>query len=386
MKVKDGLNVKIEAVAFGGAGVGRIDGFVVFVPFTAAGDVVAIEIVQRKKNFARARLREILTPSPFRTDPVCPYFGRCGGCAYQHIRYEHQLEMKHGQVEDAFAKIAKIALPDRSFIIESPRVFAYRGKATLHARKTSKGVQLGFMDTSGGELVEVDRCEIMHETINDQMGRIRSGGMSLSHPSDITLWSGDGPSLGETVIRRVKDRTFIVPRGGFFQANLYLMERMVDEVLKFVTSASVETLIELFCGSGLFSVFLAPHVGRLIGVEIDEDAVRCARANAANMNLKNTRFVSTDVQSFLKDMARNKESVDLMVIDPPRMGLTQETRTALSEILPRQILYISCNPATQARDIGELVKARYRLVVLQPLDMFPQTQHIETLAFLERVA
>src|SRR5512145_607285 len=144
MKIKDRLNLKIESVAFGGEGVGRADGFVVFVPFTTVDDVVDVEIVQRKKTFARGRLLEILTPSSFRTDPVCPYFGRCGGCAYQHIQYEHQLEIKRKQVEDAFGKIAKIAAPKIASVIGSPQTYAYRGKATLHAEKTAGGLKLGF--------------------------------------------------------------------------------------------------------------------------------------------------------------------------------------------------------------------------------------------------
>lgn len=384
MKIKDRLSLKIESVAFGGEGVGRAGGLVVFVPFTAAGDVADIEIVQRKKTFARGRLLEILTPSPFRADPVCPYFGRCGGCAYQHIRYEHQLEMKLRQVEDAFGKIAKIAAPKIASVIGSPQAYAYRGKATLHAEKTAGGLKLGFMDISGGDVIDIERCQIMHETINDQIRQLRSGPMILSPEEDITFWSGRQQGSDETVIRRVKDRAFAVPYDGFFQANLLLTDRMVDEVLNLVEPGRVETLVDACCGCGLFSVFLAPHAGRLIGVDIYEKSIHYARVNAANMGLSNAEFVCGDVNVFLVEMARKKEAVELMVLDPPRTGLDPKTLAAISDIKPSDIIYISCNPATQARDVRIMQDTGYELRYLQLLDMFPQTQHIETIGLLGR--
>ena len=384
MKIKDRLNLKIESVAFGGEGVGRADGFVVFVPFTTVDDVVDVEIVQRKKTFARGRLLEILTPSPFRADPVCPYFGRCGGCAYQHIQYEHQLEIKRKQVEDAFGKIAKIAVPKIASVIGSPQTYAYRGKATLHAEKTAGGLKLGFMDISGGNITDIKRCWIMHESINDQIRQWRDGAAISSPQEDVTFWSGHRQSSDETVIRRVKDREFAVPYDGFFQANLFLTDRMVDEVLNLVEPGRVETLVDACCGCGLFSVFLAPHARRLIGVEIYEKSVHYARVNAANMGLSNVEFVCSDVNIFLREMARKKEAVDLMVLDPPRTGLDPKTLAAISEIKPSDIIYISCNPATQARDVRGLQDAGYELRYLQLLDMFPQTQHIETIGLLGR--
>jgi len=384
MRINDRLNLKIESVAFGGDGVGRADGFVVFVPFTAPGDVAAVEIVQRKKNFARGRLLQVLEPSPFRTDPVCPYFGRCGGCTYQHILYEHQLGMKFRQVEDAFVKIAKIAAPEIASVIGSPQIYAYRGKATLHAEKKAGGFSLGFMDISGGKVADIERCEIMHETINDQIRRLRAGAGTLSTQEDVTFWSGHHESYSGTVIRRIKDREFVVPYDGFFQANLYLTDRMVDEVCRLVEPDRMKTIVDACCGCGLFSVFLAPHAGRLTGVEIHKKAVQYARINAAAMGVRNAEFVCCDVNHFLRETAQKKETVDLLVLDPPRTGLDPEALAAIPDIKPSDIIYISCNPATQARDVGVLRRAGYELQYLQPIDMFPQTQHIETIGLIRR--
>lgn len=383
MQIKDRISLKIESVAFGGAGVGRHDGFVIFVPFTAPDDIVEIEIIQRKKTFARGRLLTIISPSSGRTEPLCRYFGVCGGCAYQHIRYEQQLEMKRRQVEDAFIKIGRIAAPHVEAVIGSPQVYAYRGKATVHAVKTATSMELGFMDISGGAVADIERCDIMHETINDQIRRLRAAGEISSHEEDVTFWSGQD-NTDETIIRRVKDRKFLVPRNGFFQANLYLTDRMVDEVCRLAGASHRGTVIDACCGCGLFSMFLAPYASRIIGVEINEQSIHYANLNALNMSVKNTEFIRGDVGNVLKEMAGKKEVADMMILDPPRTGLEPETIAAISSIKPADIIYISCNPATQARDVRAFCETGYDLRYLQPLDMFPQTQHIETIVWLRR--
>lgn len=384
MHVKDCFPLKIESVAFGGDGVGRKDGLVVFVPFTAAGDVVEVEIRERKKSFARGRLVRILSPSPERTEPLCPYFGVCGGCAYQHIRYEHQLAMKRRQVEDAFIKIGKIPRPPVEDVIGSPRMFAYRGKATLHAVQTAKGRKLGFMDVTGGALADIERCEIMHETINGHIRQIRDGGKILSPEEDITLWSDDAGDQHDVVTRRVKDREFLVPRDGFFQANLYLTDRMVDEVCRLFEPGKVRTVIDACCGCGLFSLFLAPRVRRVIGIEIHDKSVDCARRNAGRQAVENAEFIGGDASDVLGDLAKRGDAADAVVLDPPRAGFDPRTLQGIISIKPADIIYISCNPTTQARDIRVFGEAGYDLCQLQPLDMFPQTQHIETIARLSR--
>ena len=376
--------MNIQSVAFGGSGVGRADGLVIFVPFTAAGDVVDIEIVECRKKFARGRLLSLVEPSPQRTEPLCRYYGRCGGCSYQHIAYHHQLKIKEAQVSEAFLKIGKVTDPPVEEVIASPRVYGYRGKAELHTAKTRKGFHLGFMDTSGGRLVDIERCEIMDESINQQILQARSQELLKRNGGDLIFWSNPSGRPGEDVVRTVKGREFLVPRSGFFQANLYLTDAMVDIVCRLAGLEKRASILDACCGSGLFSIFLAPSAERLTGVEIHEKSVQYARENAERNGIKNTEFICADIGEVLSGMAERQDAVDLILLDPPRAGLDPRTLTAISRMKCPDLIYVSCNPATQARDVKYLNERGYVLASLQPLDMFSQTEHIETIGLLRR--
>ena len=382
MQIKDRFTLKIESVAFGGHGVGRVDGFVIFVPFTAPEDVVEIEIVKRKKKFARGRLLKIIEPSPQRTEPLCRYYGRCGGCSFQHIDYEYQLKIKQKQVAEAFSRIGGMLQPQVSEVIPSPRIYGYRGKAQLHVAKTAGGFQLGFMDVSGGRIVDIEHCDIMDETINEQIQHTRIKGDVLSDNDDLIFWSGPKDNSDEAIVRVVKGREFLVPRTGFFQANLYLADRMVDEVRGLVGEKKRGTIIDACCGSGLFSIFLAPYAQRMVGIEINEKSVKFARINAERHAIQNAEFICGDIEGVLKDQTRKKDAVDLIILDPPRTGLSPETLTAISSLESQDIIYVSCNPATQARDVKFLSEHGYDLQSIQHFDMFAQTEHIETIGLL----
>ncbi|PKN10568.1 MAG: hypothetical protein CVU70_02640 [Deltaproteobacteria bacterium HGW-Deltaproteobacteria-5] len=384
MQMKNRFTLKIESIAFGGSGVGRAEGLVIFVPFTAPEDIVEIEIIARKKKFARGRLIRIIEPSRRRTLPLCRYYGSCGGCSYQHIDYECQLEVKQQQVQEVFSRIGAIVHPEVSDIIPSPLNYAYRGKARLHATQTAVGVRLGFMDVSGGGLVDIERCEIMDETINDQIRETRAKGMNSFDDGDVTFWSGPRNPAEDAIVRMVKGREFLVPFTGFFQANLHLTGRMVDEVCRLIGAEKRDTVIDACCGSGLFSIFLSPYALRVIGVEINEKSVRYARENAKRQEIGNTEFICGDVEDVLIDMARGKDSMDLIILDPPRTGLSGKTIAAVSGLKMREIVYISCDPATQARDVKIFRDNGYCMESLIPMDMFSQTEHIETIALLRR--
>ncbi|NMC97944.1 MAG: class I SAM-dependent RNA methyltransferase, partial [Deltaproteobacteria bacterium] len=181
--------IKIESVAFGGSGVGRADNLVVFVPFSAPGDELEIEITQRKKNFLRGRIRNIIKPSPWRTDPVCRYYGVCGGCCYQHIHYAYQLAIKKKQVEDAFRRIGKVDAPPVLETVASPRMYHYRGKARYHVGDDPQTGHIGFLDISGGKIVDIEHCAIMQETINEQLSILRENRQNLWHKDELTIWS-----------------------------------------------------------------------------------------------------------------------------------------------------------------------------------------------------
>lgn len=388
MQVKNRVNIEIESVAFGGEGVGRVDNFVVFVPFAAPGDELEIEIVQRKKNFARGRILNISSPSKTRVDPLCRYYENCGGCCYQHIKYESQLAIKKKQVIDAFEKIGGIAAPPVREIIASPQMYHYRGKAKLHALKNANGMQFGFMDVSGGKVVDIERCEIADETINEKIRALRASQAKAPGAEDKhTIWSGkslSGKERKETIARVVKSKEFLVPREGFFQANLYLTDKLVDEVCAAVKNEKISTLIDAYCGGGLFSVFLSPYVENIIGIEQDAASVDCAKINASKSGAKNVNFLQGDVEEILPgEFLSPEHKTDMVLLDPPRVGCSPAVLKSICSMMPRKIIYISCNPATQARDMKYLREQGYKLQSLQPLDMFPQTQHTEVIGILD---
>ncbi len=382
MKVHDRKTVRIESVAFGGEGIARVEAFVLFVPFSAPGDLAEIEIVTMKKRFGRGRMVAVLEPSPSRTAPCCASYGHCGGCCYQHIAYDAQLTIKQKQVADALVKIAGMGNPPAIQMVASPEDYGYRGKAVLHSHPVKgRPPILGFVDVSGGRIADIARCEIVHESINDQIARLRHQPCSRRERSDIVLWScdtGTGP-----VLREVKGATFAVPREGFFQNNLYLTGRMIDEVLRLSGSPRFRTVVDACCGVGLFSLFIAPFARRVIGVEISQEAVDFARQNAKKLGVDNVVFVAGDIAGFFaSDLIRKEKNIDLVLLDPPRAGLTVEAMEGLLDIHPPEILYISCNPASLARDAQKLFGAGYRIDEIVCLDMFPQTQHIELIAYL----
>ncbi len=386
MQLKDRIVMRIESVAFGGEGVGRVDNFVVFVPFAAPEDELEVEIVQLKKKFARGKILQIVKLSPMRVSPLCRYYENCGGCCYQHLNYEYQLEIKKKQVEEIFRKIGKIATPPIGKTIAASNVYNYRGKAEFHSSITLKDRKIGFLDVSGGEILDIERCEIMEETINDKLRILRQNKQQLrNNDARLTIWSGLLADQKDAVMRMVKGKTFLVPRRGFFQANLYLTDQLVDEVCRLAMYKEINTLIDAYCGSGLFSIFLAPYSQRIVGIEISEKSVKYAQTNAANADVKNVRFVQGKVENILPgEFLSSKKESNLIVLDPPRSGCSESVLRAIADLKPQNVIYVSCNPATQARDVKYLNEQGYELLSLMPMDMFPQTEHIETIGFLAR--
>ncbi len=390
MQIKDRATIKIESIAFGGEGVGRIDNFVAFVPFTAIGDELEIEIIQLKKKFLRGRILKIIKPSQFRVKSLCRYYEKCGGCCYQHLNYEHQLKIKKNQVEEAFWKIGKNSSPPVLEPIAASKIYHYRGKAQYHAKNTANGWQIGFWDVSGGRLVNIEHCEIMEETINEKTNILRENKQLRNIQDDqLTIWSDfftDQANKKESIVRVVKGKNFLVPRDGFFQANLYLTDQLVDEVCRFAAIGEVDTVVDAYSGSGLFSVFLSPFAKNIVGIEVNEKSVKYARINARNSGLQNVKFICGDVGDVLqKKTITSDEKISLIILDPPRSGCEEKVLKAIVDLQPLKIIYVSCNPATQARDAKYLNLYGYNLLSLLPIDMFPQTEHIEVIGVMERL-
>ncbi len=386
VRTGDIIALTIETVAFGGDGIGRAENLVVFVPFTASGDRAEVQIREAKKRYLRGRLRKLIDPSPDRVEPPCPYFLRCGGCHYQHIAYDRQAAMKGRQVIEVFERIGKFQNPPVEPVLQSPMPYGYRGKGEFHVERSRDGTyRIGFMDVVGTRLVDIERCAIMDESINEQLALLRRPMHTPPRVDRYVIWSLTGRSEEKHIVRFVKGKEILVPVEGFFQANSALTDGLVETVVDFAGVHPGETVLELYCGSGLFALFLAPFSKKLIGIEIDAEAVDCARMNMKKHGYENAIFHQGDVQGILeKEFGQEKENVDVVVLDPPRTGCEREALDLVIGLRPSRMVYVSCDPATLSRDARRLVDAGYRLVTVRPIDMFPQTKHIESVALFIR--
>ena len=398
MNVGDHIEVLINTVAFGGAGIGKMLDLVVFVPFTVEGDQCEVKITAVKKNYLTGHLERILKASPRRIEPSCPYYTICGGCQYQHIGYEHQITIKEKQLRETFERIGKINAPDIRSMIHSPKIYNYRGKADFQVQVLRENAPLvGFIDTSGSKITPIARCEIVDESINNTLSGLRNNLLihKIRMTTDrYTVWSDfekdlilsdiDAIRLPKYIDRFVKGKRIQIPYNGFFQINTVLVDELVDTVEKMCDLTGNESVLDGYCGSGLFSIFLAPHADKVYGIDSDGAAIHCAKINGRREGMNHMKFYRGDVFIIMdKEFVQAELPVDCVILDPPRNGCDKDVLNAIIALKPKKLIYISCNPATQARDIRYLIDRGVSLKYLQPLDMFPQTQHIEAIALLE---
>ena len=342
--------MKIEDVGFGGNGVGRNGGKVYFVPFTIDGEEVTVQVTKEKKNFAEAQLLSVDIPSPFRVAPACPYFKRCGGCSYQHIDYGHQLEIKARQVEQTLKRVGRLKNVPMRPIIGSPNEYGYRNRIRVHV---SDGV-VGFFAVDRLKLVDIESCSIASDSVNESLSELRSRVLQ------------DG------------DFTLAERRQGFFeQTNDKMAERMLSLVEKTVRRGQ-SLLVDAYCGAGLFAKHLARHFEQVIGIEENQFAVEKAQWTAG----PNESYYSGDVAVHLSSVLSGADvNRTTLLLDPPAIGISSAVADSILASLPSEIVYVSCNPATLARDLAQL-SSRYRLESVTPLDMFPQTAGIEVAVHL----
>ncbi len=375
------VELTITDVAYGGWGVGRWGGRIVFVPYTVTGDRVVVDLVENRKNYLYGRLQEIREPSLWRVEPRCPYFRRCGGCQMQEIGYDYQLKIKSHQVEELFRRIGHYAHLTIGDPIPSPSAWHYRGKMEFHAAINGEGRRIvGLKRERSSKIIEVERCLLAHNSINRALA-------SLQH-DDVTgripLWAEDDARAPD-ITRKIKGETFLVPRHSFFQANLLLTERLVDLVVELAGPKGGETVIDAYCGVGLFTRFLAQRAESVIGIEFDGRAVAAARKNLHAVENRSVQVIVDTVERALTCLMPDlRGQVRIVVVDPPRPGLSRQALEAILAIEPQRIVYVSCNPATMARDASVLADHGYRLDYLVPIDMFPHTAHVEVIGRWEK--
>ena len=361
------VDLKIEDVAFGGKGVGRENGKAVFVPFTIDGEMISAQITREKKQFAEAEVVDLQERSPHRVNPECPYFGRCGGCSYQHIDYEHQLAIKWRQVRDVLQRIGKFKdIPMRP-IIPSPISYAYRNRITVHAQD---GV-IGFFRRDSHRLIDIERCPISLDEVNQALTELRTRAPRDGH---YTLRAQSGPRV-------------------FSQANDAVANALRDLIARLLPGDQ-GLLIDAYCGAGFFAKRLLEKFERIIGIDWDKFAIAAAMENATakenyivgDVDVELKRLLQIDgveaaVSAAIRGGIAGDTPATTVIVDPPATGLTENVRQALIDAAPATLIYVSCNPPTLARDLREM-EQKFTIESVTPLDMFPQTAEIEVAVHL----
>lgn len=388
------LELTIDNLSNGGDGVARVNGWVVFVPFALPGDRVKARIWRNDKNCSFADLLEVLEAGPDRVEPVCPLFGKCGGCQYQHLDYEKQLFWKKQQVADLLRLQAGLELPVND-PIASPRQYHYRSKITPHFDKPKTPSQgagpIGFLRVgSRREIIDVAQCPIAMDCINQALPEIRrvvnqSAGQYKKGATLLLRASEDKviTNHGSIATEHVGELEFHFLAGDFFQNNPYILEAFTSYVASEATTGGQEFLVDAYCGSGLFALSLASRFKKVLGVEVSETSADWARSNARTNGIEHACFLAADAGAIFEqvDFPGDKTAV---VIDPPRKGCDLNFLNQLFAFNPAKVVYVSCNPSTQIRDLAEFDKAGYKVCSVQPFDLFPQTKHLECVVTLSK--
>lgn len=386
------IELTIDSLTNLGAGVGRINGWVVFVPFALPGEVVKARVHRNDKNCSHADLVEVQVPSADRVDARCPHFGECGGCQYQHLAYPKQLEWKSRQVGELMQHMAGVGFPVNP-CLSTPQLWNYRSKITPHFDKPRDGVlgEIGFLAFGRrSKLVDVPECRIAMDAINtalpgiradlrENAGRFRRGSTVLIRATV----DGVETDFKATATERVGDLTFRFLAGDFFQNNPFILPLFTGYVADRAAEGGARFLVDAYCGSGLFALTLANRFEKVAGVEVSETSCEWARRNAESNGIANASFLTASAEAIFASIAF-PASETAVVIDPPRKGCTPEFIDQLAAFAPARVVYVSCDPATQARDLKLLHARGYDVADVQPFDLFPHTRHLECVMTLVR--
>ncbi|MCX7024657.1 MAG: class I SAM-dependent RNA methyltransferase [Spirochaetes bacterium] len=372
------VELTIEKLVAGGDGLAFNDGIAVFVPMTIPGERVLVELEEYRKDWVRGNVLEILEASPDRIGPACPYFGSCGGCNLQHVDYRRQLELKAAIVEESWKRVGKVDAPGFSVVASVP--YAYRSRMQFHVDDEGR---IGFMRGSSSLPEPVETCPVAVEPIRTWIERMASSGKSRLPMSP---WTQPGARFMVFSPERSGDRVFIEGRDGdvtaqvrgrpmrfhvkgFFQSNLYLFDLLVAAATSDLGGGHA---LDLYCGVGPFASFLADSFESVTAVEHDPFAVEYARMNAGGRG----EFLAQSAEDWTtSDSAKSR--FDAVVCDPPRSGLSERVRSWFREAKPPVVSYVSCDPVTCARDVGDLVRSGYSIDWMKVFDFYPQTSHVE---------
>lgn len=408
----DTFKVKIEKLIYGGAGLARHEGRVVFVPFSAPGDQLLVQPVEIKKHYIRAVIKQIVEPGSGRTDPLCSHFEKCGGCDWQHLEYSRQVEAKRLILEELFHH----KLPEtREILIKMQactQPFAYRSRARMQAKGCGPKSVIGFFNGGSHIIEDVENCPLFRPSLNAALSALRqfkikeetdpspqeieiacseeegswaTQRIGVNHNQGISSLTVDGKK--EVILhKKIGNYSYSTTPSAFFQANDYIVPELVDHVMTCATVTSKGTALDLFSGAGLFSLPLTSQFSRVVAIESYRPSSKLCAANAAAAGLENLQTICTDVSAWMEsESARALSQFDLVVLDPPRTGADPAIFEHLCKWAPQTIIYVSCDPQTLVRDLVRITPYNYHIDSIQGFDMFPQTYHFETVVRLRKV-
>ena len=449
--VKKGDNIELQIAGLGssGEGVGRYDGFTVFVHGALPEETVQAEIILVKKNYAIGKLIKIITASPDRVEPVCPVYAECGGCQLQHLSYSGQLRMKQQQVKDALTRIGHLdteVLP----VIGCSNPWNYRNKMQFPAASGAEGkISIGCYAAATHSVIDTGSCMIQKEANNEVLTTVRkwmqrysisaydektgkglvrhvmsrvgvhsgevmavliTSAYDIPHKKELVEWLTKYVPNLVSVVQNINKKptnvvmgsktrvlygrttitdslgalSFNISAQSFFQVNSEQAEKLYNKALEYAALSGNETVVDVYCGTGTISLYLAKHAGKVYGIEIVAPAIEDAKKNAQDNNCSNAEFILGDAAEKLPQLLAEGVKPDVVVVDPPRAGCEQKVLKAIADVEPQRIVYVSCNPASLARDLAYLSECGYKTMAAQPVDMFPMTSHVETVCLLSK--
>ena len=406
----DDIELHIDSVSLTGSGVGRYNGLAVFVPATAPGDIIEAHIIKAKKSYAVGKCTKIIKPSPDRTENDCPAYPGCGGCSFRHMSYNAELKLKSDAVSDAFSRIGGLDVNLKPIIgAESPD--GYRNKAQYPVGRENGELEIGFYSRRSHRIVDCRACRLAPPEFEKILGTIadwikkynisvydetsRSGAVRhiylrkafATGPDDTNAVLGEKstPLLGDGCITDILCGVKVrISPLSFYQVNRAQAEKLYKKTAEYAGDKKIKLLLDLYCGAGTIGLSMADKAEELIGIETVAPAIEDAKKNAAANGIENARFICADAGEAAEKLLGEGKRPEVIVLDPPRKGCSEQTIKAAAGMAPDRIVYVSCDPATLARDCAVFKELGYEVEEATPVDLFPRTAHVETVCLLSR--
>lgn len=390
--------IDIERLNHNGEGIGKIDNKTIFIPKTVIGDRVKVEVVEEYKNYMRGQVLEYIDRSSKCINPKCKYYYECGGCHISNMDYKEQLLYKENRVKDIFKRYLNKDI-DIS-VIDSDNKYGYRNKITLQV----KDGNIGLYKNRSKNIVEIDKCLLVSDKINKVINNLRN--YDLSRVNSIVIKESNNEVMlyvdgkidnniidmdvdtiiindnvikgGGYIVQDISGLKYKVSSKSFYQVNNNVVRKLYDRVVEYADLNKDDKVIDLYCGTGTIGIYLSKYCKEVLGIEISDSSIKDANNNIKLNNIDNVKFIKGDVGKIIS----NKYQASIVIVDPPRSGLDKNTRKGLLEILPKKIIYVSCDTMTLVRDLKDLLN-KYKLVNISIADMFPQTYHVECVCVLK---